>query len=117
MKKYYIDNRNGRLITKKEIKRDNLKPAPVGYYEYRNSGMEGLYIETWYCGGGQYLDYAYSKEALNYSNIPFYQQRNKHFENHGVKPIEISAYAAPPSEYESNIKHYEKYNKKGNEKE
>ena len=64
MKQYYIDNRNGRLITMEEIKRENLQPAPVGYYAYLNSGMEGLYIETWYCGGSQYLDYAYSEETL-----------------------------------------------------
>ena len=113
MKQYYIDNRNGRLITMEEIKRENLQPAPVGYYEYRNSGMEGLYIETWYCGGGQYLDYAYSEETLKDSVIPFYEQRNKHFEAHGVKPVELYSYAVPPSEYESNIKHYEKYSEKG----
>lgn len=113
MKQYYVDNRNGRLITTKEIKRDNLSPIPVGYYEYRNSGMEELYIETWYCGYEKYIDYAYSQATLQDSLVPFYVQRQKHFEEHGVKPIELYAYAVPPSEYNDEIEQYEKYEKGG----
>ena len=113
MKQYYVDNRNGRLITMKEIKRDNLSPIPVGYYEYRNSRMEEIYIETWYCGDGKYIDYAYSQTTLQDSLVPLYVQRQKHYEEHGVKPIELYAYAVPPIEYNDNIKQYEKYEKGG----
>ncbi|MBO5828841.1 MAG: hypothetical protein J6R59_10390 [Paludibacteraceae bacterium] len=111
MKQYYVDNRNGNLITMKEIKQNNLSPIPIGYYQFRNSGMEGLYIETWYCGGGKYLDYAYDIETIRNSWIPFYIQRQSHFEKYGVKMVDLYAYAVPPSEYKSNVEKYERMKK------
>ena len=113
MGKYYINNRNGNLITTKEIIRDNLSSASYDYYEYRTSGMEGVYIETWYCGSGKYLDYAYDIEIIRNSGIPYFIQKQLYFEQHGAKPVELYAYAVPPSKYNSDIEQYEKYMKGG----
>lgn len=98
---YYVD-----AFTKELVKEKEANAPPERYYEYRNSNMEGLVIETYATGfllshPIGLLDFAWitttPRELVSV-------QRENHLKQHGLSPNAILyRYAVPPTWYDEEI--------------
>lgn len=101
MMKYYVDRRTNEV--EKDLNTDFL--APELFYEYKNSGDEDLVVETWSgTGNCSQLDISYNPDQyVSFADI--YEMRTKLFNHNDFKPINLIAYAVPPTWFKAQTEH------------
>lgn len=99
--RYFVDIRNGELITENEI---NNYMAPECYYEYSSSGSDGMFIEKWYIGNESFIDFGYTMNDYNLNRIP--ELRNEFFTSRGIKPICLNIFYVPSKIFKETINKY-----------
>lgn len=98
---YYVDRRTNEV--EKDL--DTSFLAPELYYEYLNSGREDTVIETW-SGTGSCNQLTISYNPNQYvSFVDLYEMRTKLFEEANFKPINLIAYAVPPTWFKAQTEH------------